>query len=291
MSEPARRVEVFTGAGRRRTSSSEEKTAIVAARYVPGETVCAVARRHGLTPQQLFTWRRLARSAAATAEVSQPPLFVSAVVEAPEPPVAIAQAKLGLASAHKYTYSFVYSLEREADVMVITESSVGVGSELYAIVTDWIYREADLLDSYREREWLETMVSRDVVYQVPLRQSVERVRGMGFSDGIYHLNETYGSLRSRVARNETPYAWAEDPPSRIRHFVTNVRVARDEDGALEVKSNLLVYRTRGDQTQPQLLSAERHDLLVREAGAWKLQRRIVRLDHTVLETHNLSLFF
>ena len=61
MAEPVRRIEVFTGAGRRRSWSGEEKAAIIAESYDAGETVCAVARRHGLTPQQLFAWRRLAR--------------------------------------------------------------------------------------------------------------------------------------------------------------------------------------------------------------------------------------
>jgi len=81
MPEPVRRLEVFTG-GRRRRWSCEEKAAIVAESYAAGETVSAVARRHGLTAQQLFTWRRLARGRRAAEE---PPLFVSAVVEAASP--------------------------------------------------------------------------------------------------------------------------------------------------------------------------------------------------------------
>jgi transposase len=60
--EPVRRLEVFTGAGRRRNWPAEQKARIVAESYASGETVCAVARRHGLTPQQLFGWRRDARS-------------------------------------------------------------------------------------------------------------------------------------------------------------------------------------------------------------------------------------
>jgi transposase len=84
MPEPVRRLEVFTGAGRRRAWSPDEKAAIVAESYVEGDTVCAVARRHGLTPQQLFAWRRLARRSVAEAAA----MFVPAVVEArPEPPV------------------------------------------------------------------------------------------------------------------------------------------------------------------------------------------------------------
>jgi transposase len=77
MPEPVRRIEVFTGAGRRRSWSTVEKAAIVDESYAAGETVCGVARRHGLTPQQLFAWRRLVRRASA--EVSS--LFVPAVIE------------------------------------------------------------------------------------------------------------------------------------------------------------------------------------------------------------------
>ena len=58
MPEPARRIEIFTGAGRRRNWSGEEKAAIVAESHAESETVCAVARRHGPTAQQLYTWRR-----------------------------------------------------------------------------------------------------------------------------------------------------------------------------------------------------------------------------------------
>jgi transposase len=86
MPEPVRRMEVFTGAGRRRSWSPAEKAAIIAESYGGGETVCGVARRHGLTPQQLFAWRRLARRSA----LGSPTMFVPAVVEPIqlEPPVA-----------------------------------------------------------------------------------------------------------------------------------------------------------------------------------------------------------
>ena len=80
--DPVRRLEIFTGAGRRREWPPEEKARIVAESYAADETVCAVARRHGLTPQQLFTWRRAVRRRA---EAETPPRFVPAVVVVPEP--------------------------------------------------------------------------------------------------------------------------------------------------------------------------------------------------------------
>ena len=51
--------------GRRRRWPPEQKALIVAETYGHGETVSALARRHGLTPQQLFTWRREAQRARA----------------------------------------------------------------------------------------------------------------------------------------------------------------------------------------------------------------------------------
>ena len=80
ITEPVRRIEVFTGAGRRRIWSAEDKARIVAETLQEGATVCAVARRHGLSPQQLFGWRRQARQSAVGAEDGAPH-FVPAVVE------------------------------------------------------------------------------------------------------------------------------------------------------------------------------------------------------------------
>jgi transposase len=83
---PARRIEVFTGAGRRRTWGSDQKAAIVAESFAEGASVCEVARRHGLTPQQLFAWRRQARKEAeAREDAVAPPLFVPAIMQGPAP--------------------------------------------------------------------------------------------------------------------------------------------------------------------------------------------------------------
>ncbi|WP_264638327.1 transposase [Bradyrhizobium elkanii] len=64
ITEPVRRLEVFTGAGRRRKLSDEDKARIVAEIVASGDSVCSVARRHGLSPQQLFGWRGQLREAA-----------------------------------------------------------------------------------------------------------------------------------------------------------------------------------------------------------------------------------
>ena len=80
ITKSVRRLEVFTGAGRRRTWSDEDKARVVAEIEASGDTVSGVARRHGLSPQQLFGWRRQVKEAQAV--VSNEPRFVPAVVDA-----------------------------------------------------------------------------------------------------------------------------------------------------------------------------------------------------------------
>ena len=95
--EGVRRLEVFTGAGHRRTWSVEEKARIVAESYESGETVSAVARRHALTAQQLFGWRRAARRRAAEKAGAKGSAFAPVVVEAAPPYVAALCASAGRA--------------------------------------------------------------------------------------------------------------------------------------------------------------------------------------------------
>ncbi len=67
--ETVQRIEVITGGGeRRRRWSDDEKAEAVEESLQPGVVVSQVARRRGLTPQQLFTWRREARQKAAASE-------------------------------------------------------------------------------------------------------------------------------------------------------------------------------------------------------------------------------
>ena len=67
MSNPADRVEIITSIQRRRRWTASEKVRIVEETFEPGMTVSLVARRHGIAPNQLFTWRRLLAQGALMA--------------------------------------------------------------------------------------------------------------------------------------------------------------------------------------------------------------------------------
>jgi transposase len=67
MSNPTDRVEIITSVQRRRRWTAAEKVRMVEETFEPGMTVSLVARRHGVAPNQLFTWRRLVVEGALTA--------------------------------------------------------------------------------------------------------------------------------------------------------------------------------------------------------------------------------
>ena len=77
------RVEVITGVGRRRRWSDDFKARVVGESLVPDMVISEVARRHGLKPQQLFSWRNQFRTHAPVTRA-----FAPVVVEPPPPDVA-----------------------------------------------------------------------------------------------------------------------------------------------------------------------------------------------------------
>lgn len=167
------------------------------------------------------------------------------------------------------------------------------GCEQYWDCVDFLVEEAAMLDDNRLDEWL-AVLDPEIDYRMPLRMTRERAVGHqgSFSSEGYHLYEDLDSLRTRVARLATEYAWAEDPPSRTRRFVSNFRVwAGEESGDLVVHSNLLLRRSHQDELREQIFCGERHDTLRRHQGDLRLSRRLILLDQTVIAAPNISVLF
>jgi 3-phenylpropionate/cinnamic acid dioxygenase small subunit len=163
-------------------------------------------------------------------------------------------------------------------------------SEMYGRVVDFLFHEAELLDDRRHREWL-ALLTRDVVYRAPVRVTTAHALTDSYLSGMAHFDEDHHSLTKRVERFETDHAWAEDPPSRTRRFVTNIRCwTGGEAGEIIARCNLLLFRSRGDVHSADLLSARRTDLLRSEDGGLKIARREILFDESVLRTQNLAVF-
>ena len=75
-----RRIELITGAARRRHWTTEQKLRIIEESFAPGETVSSVARRRGVAPNLLYRWRRLMTEGGAAAVGSDEPVVGSSEV-------------------------------------------------------------------------------------------------------------------------------------------------------------------------------------------------------------------
>lgn len=166
-----------------------------------------------------------------------------------------------------------------------------VSATIHHDVSQWLYWEAELLDGRRFREWL-SLLADDVRYRMPVTVTAMRRTSHVPLGSMAHFDEDRYSLEKRVERLEGDHAWTEDPPSRARRYVTNVRVTPiDGSDDVEVRSYVLLYRSRGDDRPADLVSVERTDRLRPvTGGGWLLATRDLVVDEAVLRTQNLALF-
>jgi phthalate 3,4-dioxygenase beta subunit len=163
------------------------------------------------------------------------------------------------------------------------------GDPAHLAAHQFLVEEAALLDAADYAGWLD-LLCEDIRYLMPVRVTTARGAGPGTLAGMGHFDEDMYALRKRVQRLATDHAWTEDPPSRTRHFVTNVRTFRAGASELRVQSALLLFRSRGDTREADLLSAGRADLLRETADGLRLARREITADESVLRTQNLAVF-
>lgn len=167
--------------------------------------------------------------------------------------------------------------------------------ELLHDVTQWLYREADLLDYREYAEWLK-LLHPEMRYFIPIARNVPRIRDNEFTRERLEnawMDEGFETIEKRVKQILTNIHWAEEPPSRVSHLITNsVIVSVDgEPGAREVqvRSRVFVYQNRIDSEVNQFVG-KRLDLLVESGGGWLLKHRTVHLDQSVLLAKALTVF-
>jgi len=171
----------------------------------------------------------------------------------------------------------------------VIATAVPAGAPEYSEVLDWLYREARLLDQGDFDSWLALMAA-DISYTMPTRRDVNPKDGRGFAHDFGLFAENHASLSARVARLKTDQAWAEQPRSRTRHFISNVLIERTSGGEYQATAAFMLSRLRSDRPLD-LFTGERQDTLRRDGGALRLVRRLILLDQTVIDSHNLSVFF
>jgi phthalate 3,4-dioxygenase subunit beta len=154
----------------------------------------------------------------------------------------------------------------------------------------FLVEEAHLLDTHQYDAWF-ALLTDDITYMMPVRVTAVKAADEASVQTMHHFAENRYSLRKRVDRFLTKHAWAEDPQSRTRHHVTNIRTfATDAADTLTVESALFLFRSRGDRNEPDMLSAGRTDQLRKTPDGLRLASRVIQADESVLRTQNLAVF-
>ncbi len=177
--------------------------------------------------------------------------------------------------------------------------------DLLREVEQFLYREARLLDNRQFHQWAE-LLADDLRYWMPMRSNIypanskaiasldearQESRDLSEPHELAVMDETRDTLLRRIERLDSGLAWAEDPPSRTRHFISNVELEEtDNPNEVKVYSNFIMYRTRGEREEDFYVGS-REDVLRRTADSWLIVYRKVVLDQTVLSAKNVSNFF
>lgn len=163
-----------------------------------------------------------------------------------------------------------------------------MSADLRQEFASWLVDEYWLLDQDRYEDWL-ALLADDLRYWGPVRENLERGReDFERPHLLTHFDEDRATMGLRVARIRTGAAHAEEPPSRVRHFVSNVKIL-DAAGATRVRvaSNFMVFRSRSGRDE-HFFVGSRRDWWVRGAAGWLLQERMILFDHDIID--NITVF-
>jgi biphenyl 2,3-dioxygenase beta subunit len=159
-------------------------------------------------------------------------------------------------------------------------------------VEQFLYHEAALLDDRRFAEWF-ALIADDIHYWMPIRRTVtvdNLDREYSAADGVAYFDDDRDDLRMRVEKLQAPSAWAENPPSRTRHLVSNVRLLEVKDSEIALEAAIHVFRSRLNDKIDHWIG-KRRDRLRRADGGFQIFQRHIFLDQTVVLSTNFSSLF
>jgi biphenyl 2,3-dioxygenase beta subunit len=159
-------------------------------------------------------------------------------------------------------------------------------------VEQFLYHEAALLDERKFDEWLD-LLTDDIHYWMPIRRTtmMRDIENEFTAPGaMAFFDDDLMYLKIRVKKMSAGNAWSEDPPSRTRHYVSNVRVVDIQGDDITIETNFHLYRTRLDSEEDSW-RGRRKDVLRRVDGNFMLARRHIFIEQTLITAQNMSNLF
>jgi 3-phenylpropionate/cinnamic acid dioxygenase small subunit len=160
-------------------------------------------------------------------------------------------------------------------------------------VEQFLYHEAALLDDRRFADWL-ALIADDIHYWMPIRRTVT-VENLDLeytkADGMAYFDDDKADLRMRAEKLQASSAWAENPPSRTRHLVANVRLLEVKEREIALEAAIHVYRSRLNDKIDHWIGKRRDRLRRVDGDGFQIFERHIFLDQTVVPSTNFSSLF
>ncbi|MGB0853476.1 MAG: aromatic-ring-hydroxylating dioxygenase subunit beta [Pikeienuella sp.] len=165
--------------------------------------------------------------------------------------------------------------------------------ETWFSVTQFYYREARYLDDLEFDKWV-TLLAPDLRYWMPIVSNrIGRDIGNELTryGDLAHFEDDHESMSNRVKRLATGRAWAETPPGRTNHMISNVEIMGQTGDEVQVRSQFLIYRSHMETDQEMFSGTRKDTLRADDETTWKVVDRAIILDHAVLTQKSLGIFF
>ena len=161
-------------------------------------------------------------------------------------------------------------------------------------IEKFIYHEAALLDERRYEEWVD-LFADDIHYFMPIRKNFmfgeEHLENSDPAFEVSYFDEGKEVLEGRVRQLMTGVHWAEEPASRVRHIISNVRVLDVQGDEVTASDNFFMWHNRL-LDEVNLFVGKRDHLLRRDPETgWKFVKRTILLDQNVLLAKVVTTFF
>jgi 3-phenylpropionate/cinnamic acid dioxygenase small subunit len=170
---------------------------------------------------------------------------------------------------------------------------VSSSQPIHGRIVDFLSDEAYLLDDSKHVEWARTCLTDDILYISHRRKTVYRGAKGAIGRARGEFNDTKQTLLLRARRNcEIPSAFDRDPEPRICRVIANVVVFETEkQDEYAVRSRIVLYRNRFDETAYDILTASRSDIIRFTDTGPKLARREILPDMARLSAPFPNVFF
>ena len=164
--------------------------------------------------------------------------------------------------------------------MSYDDQSAAASDDIFLSAYRFLSVEAEMLDRRAYREWL-SILTDDIHYRVTAQ--ISRDAGDSVKDYAI-IDEDTSALRATVEQIANPkLTHAENPPSFARRFFSGLSVERGrQPDEFVARASVMIFRTKPDLADGGLYVGFREDLLRKVDARWRLARRSVRLDHSIL---------